>query len=235
MGVAATGLDDLKAAGGFSAEALSRGDWSGLQPWGTSEGYRGKAVQCDYHYRNIPLSLYRYTILNASTYPGEDLPTTSNSVVEGCQKVGPLRFHLGYTRPAVLAEVGGPMFKTQKLLGSRAIASDTFSAHSRRATNIEPRRPGYGVYAHREGYNVLYGDGSVRWHGDPQLRILWPDELYNANAYAHFHGPCNNYITYFHNRTRTATLRSETSYHDAGGADTIWNGLDRAVGLDLEP
>lgn len=64
---------------------------------------------------------------------------------------------------------------------------------------------------------------------------MWPDECYNANAYAHFHGACNNYITYLHNRTRTATLRSETSYLKAGGGDTIWNGFDRSVGIDLEP
>jgi prepilin-type processing-associated H-X9-DG protein len=33
--------------------------------------------------------------------------------------------------------------------------------------------PGDGAYGHRDGYNVLYGDGSVRWHGDPQQRLIW--------------------------------------------------------------
>jgi len=31
----------------------------------------------------------------------------------------------------------------------------------------------YTYYGHREGYNVLYGDSSVRWHGDPQLKMMW--------------------------------------------------------------
>jgi len=235
LGVAATGLDDLKAAGGFSPEVLSHGDWSGLGQWatGSAEGYHGKAVQSDYHYRNIPLSTYRYYPLCANNYPGEDIASSDNSTVEGCQAANPVRFWLGYPKPTVMAEVGGPMFKTQKLLGGRSIASDTFSAASRRATNPEPRRPGYGVYAHRDGYNVLYGDGSVRWFGDPQRRIMWPAELYNANSYAHFHGPVNNYITYFHNKTQTKTLHSE-ALSGVGGADTIWHGFDVSAGLDVD-
>ena len=33
--------------------------------------------------------------------------------------------------------------------------------------------PGDGIYGHKEGYNVLYGDGSVRWYGDPQQSHIW--------------------------------------------------------------
>lgn len=32
---------------------------------------------------------------------------------------------------------------------------------------------GAGQWAHRDGYNVLYGDGSVSWYGDPQQRMGW--------------------------------------------------------------
>ena len=32
---------------------------------------------------------------------------------------------------------------------------------------------GKGWYAHREGYNVLYGDWSARWYGDPRQELLW--------------------------------------------------------------
>ena len=30
-----------------------------------------------------------------------------------------------------------------------------------------------GQYAHRDGYNVLYGDWSAKWYGDPQRRLMW--------------------------------------------------------------
>jgi len=41
-----------------------------------------------------------------------------------------------------------------------------------------------GLYAHREGYNVLYGYGSAKWYGDPQQRImLWGPENYFDTAY----------------------------------------------------
>jgi prepilin-type processing-associated H-X9-DG protein len=33
--------------------------------------------------------------------------------------------------------------------------------------------PGDGIFAHRQGYNVLYGDGSARWQGDPQGTLIW--------------------------------------------------------------
>lgn len=32
---------------------------------------------------------------------------------------------------------------------------------------------GEGYYAHREGYNVLYGDWHVKWYGDPPQRYIW--------------------------------------------------------------
>ena len=32
---------------------------------------------------------------------------------------------------------------------------------------------GKGKYAHRDRYNVLYGDWRAKWYGDPQERIMW--------------------------------------------------------------
>lgn len=31
----------------------------------------------------------------------------------------------------------------------------------------------WAAYAHRDGYNVLYGDWSARWYGDFQQRWIW--------------------------------------------------------------
>ena len=33
--------------------------------------------------------------------------------------------------------------------------------------------PGDGWWAHKEGYNVLYGDHSVKWYSDPQQHIMY--------------------------------------------------------------
>jgi len=76
-----------------------------------------------------------------------------------------------YTKPLVRFEDGKPPFKTQRLLGSRALVSDTYS----KWRDTETYEPGYGQYHHREGYNLLYGDWSAKWYGDPQQRFMfWP-------------------------------------------------------------
>ena len=63
------------------------------------------------------------------------------------------------------------------MLGGRALAADVFG----KSANLDhPWRPsrqtmGAGHMAHRDGYNVLYGAGNVRWYGDPQEHIMWED------------------------------------------------------------
>ena len=91
---------------------------------------------------------------------------------------------LFYTKPRVKVTAGCPPFKTQKLLGGRAIVSDTFSQPAHMAANyaIADVEPGMALYAHREGYNVLYGDGSANWFGDPQQKILWWSSQWNASS-----------------------------------------------------
>ena len=44
---------------------------------------------------------------------------------------------------------------------------------------------GYGQYAHREGYNILYGDGHSTWYGDPDQRLIfWGGQTgFNATYY----------------------------------------------------
>ena len=32
---------------------------------------------------------------------------------------------------------------------------------------------GAGYYAHKVGYNALYGDGHAQWYGDPNERFIW--------------------------------------------------------------
>jgi len=76
----------------------------------------------------------------------------------------------------VTAEVGCPAFKTQKLLGSRAVVADSFGRSFCGFVGAEDDAPpGDGFFAHRDGYNVLYADWSLKWHSDEASKLIyWP-------------------------------------------------------------
>ncbi|HRU06636.1 MAG TPA: hypothetical protein P5137_12780 [Candidatus Brocadiia bacterium] len=62
------------------------------------------------------------------------------------------------------------------MLGDLSLVVSRFGKAGRKdndPSQPRPTYPGDGLYAHREGYNVLRGDGSVRWFGDPQQKIIW--------------------------------------------------------------
>ena len=76
---------------------------------------------------------------------------------------------------------GTAMFKTQKILGSRALITDSWSRCFASTTGTEmlgddPRYSHASLgHGKGEGYNALYGDGSARRFGDPQKHIrYWP-------------------------------------------------------------
>lgn len=212
---AATKLSDLRRAGGFDHKALAYGDWQWLDFFGG--GFNGIAVQGTYHYRNTPLAIVR-----------RGGSTTYQMPVGKC--------YMAYTKPAVRAEAGCPPFKTQKLLGGRALVSDTFTWHNldRRATDgtwpdkpvISARRPGYAVYHHRDGYNVLYGDWSARWYADPAEEIMWPTWVKDINDACNWRSRDNNYLFAWR------SLDGKHWKHDYC-SHTTWNKFDMAVGIDV--
>jgi len=232
---AATGPRDLRAAGGFDHKAIAYGDWSALSPWGTGTAFSGLAVQSNYHYRNTPAAVPAYhTVLNIAF---EDLAGLTGST-EGTTH--PVRFIIGYTKPDVTTAVGCPAFKTQKLLGGRALVADTFAYTSwtsncvdtayggDKAGGMNPYAiPGYGYYAHRDGYNVLYGDWSARWHGDPNRRIMYPRwSDYGGSDDGPYYGGCTNYIATYWNTRRSAAKHRRSGMH-------IWNVFDMSAGIDV--
>ena len=79
---------------------------------------------------------------------------------------------IDYVKPGIRPQGGSALFKTQKLLGGRALVTDTWM---RGAIAMNPTflTPGHQAYAHREGMNVLYGDGSAMWFGDAEQRFTW--------------------------------------------------------------
>ena len=174
----ASSLSDWKTMGGYDAYTLTHGYYGPWKPkdngpsfvgWSDMYGDHTMALST-YHYRNVPLAVqmpwHAYQDRTAAkTIPG--------------------------TKPNVYAGIGQPLFRTEKELGARAIVVDTFSkggkydganqeapvlAPTYGSTNyieFSQTVAGYGLQHHREGYNVLYGDYSVTWFGDPQQKLIW--------------------------------------------------------------
>ena len=151
-------LNTIKRTGGFTGRHLTCGAWSGqtlhemTARTSTTRWARYLTVQSHYSYRNVPVMVYTYQ----KAYHDEFL--------EGGARIKMMN-------PARMVWPGEPVFKTQKQARSRAIVSDTFSS----PRSYYLLEPGMGQYAHRDGYNVLYGDGAARWYGDPQRRVMWHD------------------------------------------------------------
>jgi prepilin-type N-terminal cleavage/methylation domain-containing protein len=215
--IAATSPQDLKRVGGYTKEAIAYGDWSWIgtsadSGWWDMGDFTGAVVQSNYNYRNVPAII--------ATRSTDD--TAPDSVA------------LAWTKPKVQVDAGCPPFKTQKILGGRSIVCDTFS--QRYPTLTYEIVPGMGQYAHREGYNVLYGDWSARWYGDPQQKILWWADYDRAGT------NYGNSVTYRtqHVFSSSQNMICDWDYMDgtAGprtyNASAIWNTLDASNGIDVQ-
>ena len=150
-----------------AAKDVLYGDYS-TATWGyyrgTTGGYR-VAVGGHYNYRPV---IYGTTSTGSSN-------NFCDSVVS-----------LGGTAPLATGFNGSQIFATQRKLGARALLSDSFQKgpYSTNTDFTKLAEASAGWQAHREGYNVLYGDGHAAWYGDPQQRIIWwkPDSSReNAN------------------------------------------------------
>jgi len=171
---AAVSPRDLQRAGGFDAKTAVTGTWEWLGRWafedvyGTGYCWPGRVIQSNYNYRNVP---------SVVTWGAEDygVPNTNPNLTHGYLQA----YYLPYTKPRHRFYAGHPIFKTQKELGARAIVSDSFSwfhpTFDQPISNPygDKYEPGMGFYAHRDGYNVLYGDWSAKWYGDVDSRLMW--------------------------------------------------------------
>ena len=211
-----TSMALLRRAGGFTAKDMTHGKWksnkapvelcsTGMMPASIDMFYL--AIQSTYNYRNVPCFYYTYMRPPAPQF---------------FEKGGRLRF----MKPDRLLFAGDPISKTQRLQGSRALLSDSFSQYTPMTGNtLTGPYPGKGIYAHREGYNVLYGDGSARWRGDPQGRILWWPNV-------------NNKGRSFANSTQLNGIGSWTYADKSSGrnyscAVGVWHLFDNDNGMDV--
>ena len=218
-------LDHWKTAGGFDGETLQYGNFNGREPYDGS-----LPIWCHYGYRNIPLAM--------------DLPWTK------AEEFSPTddRTWIPGTMPKVMARCGQPFFRTVRELGERAILSDTFTkgVHLDGLGKVKPANgsdiveslgaAGFGIRVHRDGYNVVYGDGHAAWYGDPQQRFIWHLEGYYQSwvpAWVTVHEHRNSIGCNFGygNTSSLCAFGRGQSFETSGLA--LWHELDVAGGADV--
>ena len=136
--------------------------------------------------------------------------------------------------------LGCPEFKTQKQLAGRAIACDTFSKDSSTMSDITTLlAPGKGALAHRDGYNVLYGDASAKWYGDITGAIMWFGRIPSPGTDSGYYDDQESNATHGIAATtlnRCADGPTPTVFHNdtdlMGQSDTIWHMMDTVAGID---
>jgi len=137
------------------------------------------------------------------------------------------------TIPLTLDSLGKPLFKTTKMLGGRAVASDTWSRARDYAISgftvgsaqWSDNRVGAGLWAHRDGYNTLYGDGHVAWFGDPQQQFIFMSNPWISGDTAGGATTCG--LTANISTPEPPTLDPRK---DMGAF--FWHRLDNAAGMD---
>ena len=219
LGGAST-LTDCKRAGGFSAKDMTHGAWDPFN-WAKDVDFamwqksywQGRALQGSYNYRNVPCLI---------RYPGRSVVGLMGADTKA---------DLAFTKPRVTVRAGLPLFKTQRILGGRAVVSDTFSRFD---WYNAPAEPGHGAEAHREGYNVLYGDGSAKWHGDPTQRILWgyTHTPQTSDYRAMVENLSVNCVTHFYNLNANPNTLRDCRLPDGTSGD-VWHAFDAASGVDV--
>ena len=204
------GLQSLQRVGGFTADAIMRGDYSfvttstGVRYMEGRTGEPGKFlfIQNTYNYRNPVM----YFNLTDSSTP--DVTFDDN-----------LLLPVPYTRKTVRTSQGNPAFKTSKLLGARALVGDSFSKRD----NYGPARieESAVVLHHRDGYNVLYGDYHAAWYPDPEMRLAAWDTT-NCRSISSL----NRAQLIF----RNAYIGVNEVYN---GGSLVWHMIDMAGGMDV--
>jgi len=208
---------DLQRAGGFDARTMSHGDWTWASQWRTWVRIYWLFIQANYNYRNVPVAGLSHM---GFTYDQQPVPARMSLV-----------------SPDLAITPGQPPFKTQKLLASRALVADSFS-QADAWWDAARLFPGKGFYAHRDGYNVLYGDWSGKWYGDPQQRLLWwPANVNGSSEYPWFLGSLqlNGVVSWTSLDGTAGPYGWFQAWCDANVHDSVkaWHILDMANGVDV--
>ena len=236
-GVKGTGhfsAGDWQAAGGFDANTMFFGNWSGSNTQYNTQN----AIFCNYNYRNTPLLV---RVPWCQVLEGNLWYEAGNTNLWGPRA-------LGYSRPMVIVSHLGPVYKSQKQLGARALVVDTFnkggvrdalgkdvSSYEGAALSQSGMIAGMGVKAHYDGYSTLYGDWHAAWYGDPEQQIVWHTQgTTTAKAQYTWQAISLNYryqsggdAPWSNSPSTPNPVNWKPSPYD------IWHTLDAAAGADL--
>ena len=120
------------------------------------------------------------------------------------------------------------MFRTPKLLGARALISDTFEK-SRTSGGMIPDY-GAALWAHKDGYNVVYGDYHTAWYGDPQHKITsWPIGV-EATYWPSHRASMPDHTM---DSTTGLWITPKANLSNLTGAHVVWHMFDEAGGVDV--
>ena len=203
-------LGEIRKLGGTDGRALTHGDWSWVTGFGMNahdngtRKWRLKGALGQYSYRCSANFSYGRYFFNKFTVPG--------------------------TRPKVVSTSGSPAFKTPKMLGARGLLSDTFDKNWKTA-NYGPRNYAAGIFHHKDGYNVLYGDYHCAWYGDPaQIIASWPPgSRSDAGGTWPYVAGAKHYMQTYHN------LMGASMSIGAGLSVSyaVWHWFDEAADVDV--
>jgi hypothetical protein len=237
-------IGDWQGAGGYDATTMLYGKWVGQTEGTTPSDSYWSMLWSHYAYRCVPFASNRPW---CAAYEGPGTVTAGSACdTSNC------RPQLAFTKPGINPRWGAPAFRTQKDLGQRALVSDTFSKGVNKDalgkavtynTTIANTQllAGYGIVCHRDGYNVLYGDSSAKWYGDPQQQIIWHGQGFGAIG-----TPYNTDNLYFllgnnlfqGTNSGGVPFTNEWGVSDASGGGwryssaKIWHDFDAATGVD---
>ena len=211
-------------AGGRNGAALTHGLWTANQGRAPYSQFGINAVLGSYAYRNARNSL--------ETMRGYPNPYANTRVL-----------NIPWTRPVVRTHYSAPLFRTQRALGARAVLADNFGKGTRDANDVVlpqdeggcAAAPGNGVKGHKDGYNVLFGDGHAQWWGDPQRRVAHMTIGIRNSAGDGWSYVGSERMYYALESTACAFLYVDAAVKRGApyGAYQVWHGLDTANTVDV--
>ena len=143
---------------------------------------------------------------------------------------GSYKVFLPGTKPRATCYNGTQVFPTQRALGGRALLADSFEKGF--VSDDVPINSGAyarlsgGAQSHKDGYNVLYGDGHAQWYGDPQQKIIWWSlACTDGNASMH---SSHLYERWVLDGGTHSTNNSMNYSHE------VWHTMDNAAGVDVD-
>lgn len=215
-------LGDWKAArtgmgAATAGRVLSFGNWPRKSTTGEGpNGSKGWGVSASYGYRNAGVAA------NTS------------------QLAADVEYIVAYTNPRIKSRISCPPFKTSKLLAGRAFVSDDFWKGGWGGYGVGNRseqmysavaEPGWGAQFHREGYNVLHGDYSANWFGDPEQRIIFWDTSKLCN-YEPADGALGCTSQQYGVYNQAPTAGGYATDNPTYGTPLVWHTFDIAQGVD---